>query len=133
MKKLLLAILIAANSSLLFGCTNKSDSTLDSNCKSNSISAAISKAVAPIDVLVNLDSFECANNFAYAFATIGPVDGNIDGRISVTMVFKYAEAMWKVQDRSKVCGTAIYDGETVGYPKDALVPKAIWQNACQTN
>ena len=124
---------MTASGLLASACGNNSLSNEPSLCNSKSISAAISQAIAPNDELVNLDKFECANNFAYAFATIGPVDGNLEYQISVTMVLKFADSKWAVQDRSKVCGTAIYGGESVEHPKDALVPKSIWQNACQTN
>lgn len=102
-------------------------------CDGDAIAEAISAAIAPNDKLVNLDSFECAGDFSYAFATTGPADDNPDAQIGVTIVLKMDGSGWAVQDRQLVCGTAEIADGPAPYPTDAAVPEAIWQNACQTN
>ena len=105
----------------------------DTMCDGDAIAEAISTAIGPDEKLVNLDSFECAGDFSYAFATTGPADDNPDAQIGVTIVLKTDGAAWAVQDREMVCGTAeITDGPAPN-PTDAAVPEAIWENACQTN
>ena len=105
----------------------------DATCDGNAIAEAISAAVGPDEKLVNLDSFECAGDFSYAFATTGTADDNPDAQIGVTIVLKMDGAGWAVQDRQAVCGTAEITDGPAPYPTDAAVPEAIWQNACQTN
>lgn len=105
----------------------------DTTCDGEAIAEAISAAMAPDEKLVNLDSFECAGDFSYAFATTGPVDDNPDAQIGVTIVLKADGAAWAVQDREMVCGTAEITDGPAPYPTDAAVPEAIWENACQTN
>ena len=105
----------------------------DTTCDGDAIAKAISTAIAPDEKLVNLDSFECAGDFSYAFATTGPADDNPDAQIGVTIVLKMDGAVWAVQDREMVCGTAEITDGPAPYPTDAAVPEAIWENACQTN
>lgn len=102
-------------------------------CDTTGISEAISTAIAPEEVLVSLDGAECSGDFAYAFATTGPADGNLDGQIGVTIVLRTDGSTWSVEDAGAVCGTAEITDGSAPYPSDAAVPENIWQNACQTN
>ena len=105
----------------------------DTTCDGDAIAEAISAAMAPDEKLVNLDSFECSGDFAYAFATTGSADDNPDSQIGVTIVLKTDGTSWAVQDRQEVCGTAEVTDGPAPYPTDAAVPEPIWQNACQSN
>ena len=102
-------------------------------CDTAGISDAIATAIAPEEILVSLDGAECSGDFAYAFATTGPADGNPDGQIGVTIVLRTDGSTWSVEDAGAVCGTAEITDGSAPYPSDAAVPEDIWQNACQTN
>lgn len=102
-------------------------------CDTTGISDAIATAIAPEEVLVSLDGAECSGDFAYAFATTGPADGNPDQQIGVTIVLRTDGSTWTVQNADAVCGTAEITDGPAPYPSDATVPEDIWQNACQTN
>jgi len=116
----------------LAGCSASSEAA-PPTCDAADISGAISTSIAPQEVLIGLDSFECSGDFSYAFATTGPADGNSDGQIGVTIVLRHEGDAWVVQDRAAVCGTAQVTDGPAPYPTDAAVPEDIWQNACQTN
>lgn len=124
---------LAATGLCLTACSSSGEQSQASPCDATGISDAVTTAIAPAEVLVRLDSFECAGDFAYAFATTGTADGNPDGEIGVTLVLKHDGSAWAVQDRDSVCGTAQVTDGPAPYPSDAQVPEAIWQNACQTN
>lgn len=79
--------------------------------------------------LVSVDSYACADGWAYAFATIGDGKGH---DIVVTDVFEAEGQFWIPKDRTKVCGT-INPTAPATRPADSQVPAAIWAKACNTN
>lgn len=91
----------------------------------NSIEAGLPKGQR----LVSVDSFTCADGWAYAIATIGDGKGN---NITVTDVFEAEGQFWIPKDRAKVCGT-ISPAAPATRPADAQVPASIWAKACNTN
>lgn len=136
-KRAVLAVVAAMG---LAGCAGSSSTggtdasaAADGACAGDAISTAISTDLAPEEELVRLDSFECAGEFSYAFATTNSTDGTPDTAIGVTVVLKRDGAGWVVQDRDAVCGTAEVTDGPAPYPSDAAVPEPIWVNACQTN
>jgi len=132
-KTALLAVTMIAGFGLA-GCssTPAAAPAASSVCDSAALSSVITTEIAP-DLLISLDGFECNGDWAYAFPTVGPADGNEEGQYTMTMVFKADGAAWALQDRALVCGTAEIADGAAPYPKDAQVPEPIWLNACQTN
>ncbi len=99
------------------------------SCTQAALSDALSATMGKREVLVSIDSFACADGWAYVFATVG------DGRghdIGVTQVFEAEGQFWILKDRQKVCGTVDVNHPSVR-PADSQVPAAIWANGCDTD
>lgn len=91
----------------------------------NSIEAGLPKGQR----LVSVDSYKCADGWAYAVATVGDGKGN---NITVTDVFEAEGQFWIPKDRAKVCGT-ISPSAPATRPADSQVPASLWAQACNTN
>ena len=79
--------------------------------------------------LVSVDSYSCADGWAYVVATVGDGKGH---NITVTEVFQAEGQFWIPKDRAKVCGT-ISPSAPATRPANSQVPASIWAQACNTN
>lgn len=98
-------------------------------CTQGEFANSIESGLAKGQRLVSVDSFACADGWAYAIATVGDGAGH---DIVVTDVFEAEGQFWIPKDRAKVCGT-ISASAPATRPADSQVPAAIWAKACNTN
>ncbi len=89
-------------------------------CDQASIQTAVAATGTEGDpaTLTQADSFKCADGWAYAFVN----SGTGEGQYTQTVVFEVEGQFWIPKDRQKVC---IAPGNQV--------PKAIYEDACNTN
>ena len=111
---------IATNQNLIGGMVT---------CTQADLGDVIQKGLSKGQVLVSVNSFTCADGWAYAFATTGDGKGN---NIEQTFVFEAEGQFWIPKNRAQVCGT-VSAASPGTRPADSQVPASIWSNACNTN
>lgn len=98
-------------------------------CTQNELAKTIEGGLSPTQRLESIDSFACADGWAYAFATIANTSGPA---LEETFVFEAEGQFWIPKDRAQVCGT-ISPTAPAARPADAQVPASIWTSACNTD
>lgn len=95
-------------------------------CTQNEFANTIEGGLSAGTKLDSIESFACADGWAYAIAEVGS-----PATVS-TYVFEAEGQFWIPKDRAKVCGT-ISPSAPATRPADSQVPAAIWKTACNTN
>lgn len=98
-------------------------------CTQAAIGDAVAAGMPKGQVLVSVDSFRCADGWAYVFATTGDGRGHDIGQ---TFVLQAEGQFWIPKDRSKVCGTTNLSSPATR-PADAQVPASLWLAGCNSN
>lgn len=101
-------------------------------CDDATISTTIEEQLAAEgqgNQLFSLDGLECGDGWAVAFPTVGPEESNA---VTITAIYEAEGQFWIQKNPADVCGTTNMDDPAM-YPEDALIPKSLYQAACQTN
>lgn len=102
-------------------------------CDEAAFAETVGGVIAPGEQVESIDNFGCDSGWAFAFVSVGPADGSAEGVYTMTMVFEAEGQFWIPKDQMDVCGTPPTGSSQPAAPADALVPAAIWQQACWTN